>query len=191
MKRLIPIIGLIFATILTGCGVKTPTKTVAGTPWDSRWDNVGSLMGVEPADGWTLSRSEDVLAAEGTFYNVWVKGDSFTYPGADDQTITAYEGQVHLVATQKESSHDARDQASQWDTLITERYPDAVSAEAEYAGQSFGTAVYDFPAGERTLHGASATAVRGNWAIHLDVISAEESAQAVLEAFLIRCHWAE
>lgn len=188
MKKIISLL-LLLCLALTACAPKVPEKTVEGSPWQSQWETVGSLLGVEPMEGWTVSRNEDVLAAEGTFYTVWTKGESFSYINAIGDEVIGYDGQIHLVAMET-TAEEARNNADMWEQLIDDRYDDAVKTTRKYAGQEFTVTVYDFPTGDFTLHGASATAIRGNWAIHADVITKEDNAQAILEDFWNHCHWA-
>lgn len=181
---------LLFCLFLTACGIQPPEKTADGSPWQSDWENVGSLLGVEPMSGWTVQRNEDVLAAEGTFYTVWTKGNSFTYVNAIGDDVTGYDGQIHLVAIET-TPEEAKNNADMWEQLISDRYDGALKTSREYAGQTFLVSVYDFPTGDFTFHGASATAIRGNWAIHADVLTKEDNAQATLNDFWSHCHWAE
>lgn len=181
---------LTLCLLLTGCGIQTPAKTVDGSPWEDSWETVGSLLGVEPMSGWTVQRSEDVLAAEGTFYTVWTKGEGFHYVNAVGDDVTGYDSQIHLVAIET-TAEEAQNNADMWEQLIDDRYDDVQKSSQEYAGQTFLISVYDFPAGDFTLHGASATAIRGNWAIHVDVLTKEDNAQEMLETFWNHCHWAE
>lgn len=181
---------LAICILLTGCGVKTPAKTADGSPWDRNWENVGGLIGVEPMSGWTVSRNGGALASEGTYYVTWAKGDSFSYPNSEGKDITAYDNQVYLLATKLKTEAEAAENAALFEQLTDERYPDSVKASEELAGQTFSVSSYDFPAAQYQLHGASANAVRGSWVIHVDVITRNEDAQAVLEDFWNHCHWA-
>lgn len=190
MKRMTALL-LLLCLLLTACAPKRPEKTADGSPWQDSWETVGTLLGVEPAEDWAVNRSEDVLAAEGTFYVVWTKGEAFTYPNADGDTVTAYDGQIHLVAIESDTEEAAAEHGAVWEQLIRERYPEARTEEKALGGQDFCVSCYDFPAGDSQLHGASATALRGGWALHIDVITREEDPMDALTAFLSRCHWAE
>lgn len=189
MKKVFSLL-LLLCLLLTACGPKVPEKTADGSPWQKNWDNVGSLLGVEPMEGWMVSRNEDALAAEGTFYVTWAKGDSFSYSNAEGKDITAYDNQIYLLVTESETEAEAKENAALFDQLTDERYPDADHTSEELAGQTFTVSSYDFPAAHYQLHGASATAVRGNWAIHVDVITRNADAHTVLEDFWSHCHWA-
>lgn len=180
---------LLLCLLLTACGPKVPEAAADGSVWQESWDTVGSLLGIEPMEGWAVQRNEDVLAAEGTFYTAWTKGDSFRYENAAGDEVVGYDGQIHLVVIEG-SPESTQSNAALWEQLIDERYADAVKSTQEFAGQEFSVAAYDFQAGDVLLHGASATAIRGDWAIHADVITKNEDARAVLEDFWSHCHWA-
>lgn len=186
MKRIVLSLALILCAALSACGIRPPEKASDGTPWNSDWTTMGSIMGVEELEGWTLERSEDVLAAEGMFYNVWTTGETITYTNDKGDEITAHDGEIYLVAAQSDSSEKAAQMAAEWITLTEERYPDREDSTAEYAGQSFAISVYP--------GGASATGIRENCAIRVDVAVREgfdRGPAQVLADFLNHCHYAE
>lgn len=195
MKKTFLLWTLMICLMLSACGAKLPEKTADGAPWDKDWTTIGDFMGVEPSAGWTLQRNEDVLAAEGTFYTSWTQGEAFTYTNEDGDEVTTYDAQIHLVAVELGTSSDAEQTAAQWQELTQERYTNMEETTAEYAGQTFQVSAYLFPAGTGPdSRGASATGIRGNWAIRVDAATLEGfSAEPmdVLEDFLERCHYAE
>lgn len=186
---------LVFCLMLSACGAKLPEKAADGTAWGKDWTTIGSALGVEPMDGWTVQRNEDVLAAEGTFYTSWTRGEALTYTNENGDEITTYDAQIHLVVQQFDAPGDAELTAALWQSLAKERYPDMEETTGEYAGQSFEISVYPFPddSGPASL-GASATGIRGNLAIQVDVVTLEDFSQEpldVLADFLEHCHYAE
>lgn len=186
MKKLTVIFILCLCLALSACGIRPPEKASDGTPWNSDWTTMGSIMGVEKPEGWNLERSEDVLAAEGMFYNVWTMGEAMTYTNENGDEVTAYEAEIHLVAAQSDSPDKAAQMAADWETLTEERYPDRESSTAEYAGQTFTVSAYP--------EGACATGIRNNCAIRVDVIAREgfdKDPAQVLADFLNHCHYAE
>ena len=195
MKKIAIVCTLILCLMLSACGAKLPEKTADGAEWGTDWTTIGSALGVEPMDGWTVQRNEDVLAAEGTFYASWTKGQAISYTNENGDKVTTYDAQIHLVVMELETAADAEKTAAQWQSLVAERYTGLEQSTAQYAGQSFETAVFSFPAGSGPASlGASATGIRGNLAIQVDVVTLEDFSQEPLEVladFLEHCHYAQ
>lgn len=195
MKKTAILCTLMLCLMLSACSSQLPEKTAEGGAWDKDWTTIGSVLGVEPMDGWTVQRNEDVLAAEGTFYASWTKGKAIPYTNKNGDEVTTYDAQIHLVVMELETAADAEETAAQWQSLAEERYPDMEKSTGEYAGQSFEIAVYPFPQGSGPASkGASATGIRGNLAIQVDVVTLEDFSQEplkVLEDFLEHCHYAQ
>lgn len=195
MKKAAILCTLMLCLMLSACANQLPEKTAEGGAWDKDWTTIGSALGVEPMDGWTVQRNEDVLAAEGTFYASWTKGQAISYTNENDDKVTTYDAQIHLVVMELETAADAEKTAAQWQALAEERYPDMEKYNGEYAGQSFEIAVFSFPAGSSPASkGASATGIRGNRAIRVDVITLEDFSQEPMEVladFLEHCHYAQ
>ncbi|MGM9604587.1 MAG: hypothetical protein ACI3XG_05940 [Faecousia sp.] len=195
MKRIAIVCTLFVCLMLSACGNQLPEKTAEGEAWGEDWTTLGSFLGVEPMDGWTVQRNEDVLAAEGTFYASWTQGEATTYSNENGDEITTYDAQIHLVVMELETSADAEETAAQWQLLASERYTDTEESTAQYAGQSFQISAYPFPEGSGPASlGASATGIRGNRAIRVDVVTLEGFSQepwSVLADFLEHCHYAE
>lgn len=185
MKKTALIAVLVLCLVLSACGIQPPQKTAEGTPWDADWTTLGAIMGVDPLEGWTLQRSEDVLAAEGMFYNVWTAGEAVTYTNENGDEVTSYEAEIHLVAAESDSAQAAQQLADDWNALTVERYPDSRSTDEEYAGQAFTVSTHDL--------GASATGTRDRAAIRVDVIvqeGADRDPAGILAEFLNHCHYA-
>lgn len=178
---------LIVCLLLTGCS-KAPTKDIDGTPWSKDWTTVGSLLGVESRNDWTLNRKEDVLAAEGMYYYVWVKGDEITYTNEFDETVTSHEAEIHMLISESPSAEEAQKVSEQWEQLTRERYPEAEESQASFAGQDFSVSTYT----SDPSRGASASALRDKCVIRVDVITMDGSAPEILLADFLNCiHYAK
>lgn len=191
MKKAAIVCILILCLTLSACGAKVPEKTADGEAWGGDWTTIGAFLGVEPMDGWTLQRNEDVLAAEGTFYTSWTRGEAISYTSENGDEVTTYDAQIHLVVMELDTPEDAEQTAAQWQSLARERYPDM----KESTDGSFQITTYSFPAGSGPAsNGASATGIRGSRAIRVDVaVLADfpEEAMDVLTDFLEHCHYAQ
>lgn len=194
MKKTAFVCTLILCLLLSACGTKLPEKTADGAQWGKDWTTIGSALGVEPMDGWTVRRNEDVLAAEGTFYASWTKGEAISYTNENGDEVTTYDAQIHLVVQEFEIPGDAELTAALWQSLAKERYPNMEESNGEYAGQSFQITVYPFPDGSGPVSkGASATGIRDSRAIRVDVVTLESFSQEpldVLTDFLEHCRFA-
>lgn len=181
---------LLLCLTLSACGAEAPEKTAGGEAWGRDWTTIGAFLGVEPMDGWTVQRNEDVLAAEGTFYASWATGEAKSDTGENGGEITTYEAQIHLVVMELDTPEDAAQTAAQWQSLARERYPDL----EESNDGSFQITTYSFPNGSGPdSKGASATGTRGSRAIRVDVVTRESFPQGpldVLTEFLNHCHYA-
>lgn len=183
MKKRLIFIVLALCLVFTGCS-KAPSKAIDGLDWDKDWTTVGSLLGVEPRDGWTLQRSEDVLAAEGMYYYVWAKGEAITYTNEFEETVTSYPEEIHLILLEAPSEEQAASSLASWNELTEERYPDAAKSQATYAGQAFDLSSYDL--------GISASAQRGEYAIRIDIMAQDGAEpEPILADFLNQIHYAK
>lgn len=191
MKKAAIVCILILCLTLSACGAKVPEKTADGEAWGGDWTTIGAFLGVEPMEGWTVQRNEDVLAAEGTFYTSWTRGEAISYTSENGDEVTTYDAQIHLVVMELDTPEDAEQTAAQWQSLARERYPDM----KESTDGSFQITTYSFPAGSGPAsNGASATGIRGSRTIRVDVaVLADfpEEAMDVLTDFLEHCHYAQ
>lgn len=191
MKKAAIVCILILCLTLSACGAKVPEKTADGEAWGGDWTTIGAFLGVEPMEGWTVQRNEDVLAAEGTFYTSWTRGEAISYTNENCDEATTYDAQIHLVVMELDTPEDAEQTAAQWQSLARERY----SNMEESTDGSFQITTYSFPAGSGSAsNGASATGIRGSRAIRVDVaVLADfpEEAMDVLTDFLEHCHYAQ
>lgn len=195
MKKTAIVCILISCLTLSACGAKVPEKTADGAQWDEDWTTIGAFLGVEPMEGWAVQRNEDVLAAEGTFYTSWTKGEAIPYTNENGDEVTTFDAQIHLVVQEFDVPGDAELTAALWQSLAKERYTDMEETTGEYAGQSFEIAAYPFPDGSGPdSRGASATGIRSSRAIRVDVAvlaDSPEEAVDVLTDFLEHFHYAQ
>ncbi|MBQ8238521.1 MAG: hypothetical protein IJZ39_10290 [Oscillospiraceae bacterium] len=187
MKKRTIIICLIFSLLLGGCAPQAMPETAAdGTPWGADWTNLGTVAGVEPLDGWTAQRNEDVLAAEGMYFAAWSCGT----PAENDDGETVYPAQIFLLLQECDSPQAADDCLNAWQALAQENY----IAEAPVPAGSFTLLPYRFPDDSGHFSaGISAFGIHGNYAVNAEISCAEDfplDLQETLTDFLNNIHYA-
>ena len=61
MKKTAIACALMLCLLLSACSANPPEKTADGADWGADWTTVSAFLGVEPMDGWTVQRNEDML----------------------------------------------------------------------------------------------------------------------------------
>ena len=92
------VISLLLAGLLglSGCS-QYPEQAADGTPWDSSWTMLGSVLGAEePGNGFSLLDNYSVLTGEDIYYAAWVAGDSSAYTNEDNEEVEVYDAQLYL-----------------------------------------------------------------------------------------------
>lgn len=169
---------LLLVVCLTGCAPRSP--------WAADWTDLGGQIGVEPQEGWTLQRNEDVLAAEGIYYATWTQGQPEAQTDAEGNTVQVYPAQMHLLLAQPE---DPEKEIENWNALAQERYTLGAAQIVQCGGQSFQTVLYTVPGAK----GVFATARWGDRAIQAELKCREDFPAEPLELlsdFLNHCHYA-
>lgn len=187
MKKKSIVICLILCLLMGGCASQTMPETAAdGTPWGADWTNLGTVAGVEPLDGWTAQRNEDVLAAEGMYFAAWYWGE----PSQNSDGETVYPAQIFLVLQECESSDAAQARLNDWQTLAQENY----IAEDSLTADGFTLLPYRFPDDTGNFaKGICALGIHGNYAINAELSCRDDfplDLQETLTTFLNNIHYA-
>lgn len=191
LKKRIVILCLILSLVLTGCSLpQTPDVAADGTPWGDDWTNVGAVLGVEPLEGWTSQRSEDLLADVGMYFAAWTWGEGET----DSEGSKHYPAQIFLVLSGCADDAAAQAQLSQWQALAAETYRTEAPQTLEHTLGTFTVIPYRTAGEDASFDlGLSALAVIGAFAVNVEISCREDAGldpEAVLTDFLNACHFA-
>ena len=191
MKRAISL-ALLAALLLTGCAAQTgPTNEELG--WDEDWVRVGTLLGVEPMDAFTLSENIDAMGIYGLYYATWVTGEARDYTNADGEESRLYDAQIYVLLQRSKSADEAQTALEDWIGLERENYEAGETLTETFAGQKFDLFSLLRSAEDNPYtRGAAAFAVRDNWAVSVELLcqdSFEGDAQTCLTEFLSGFHY--
>lgn len=195
MKQRRFLAGLLLLLGLTGC-TAAPTQTADGAPWEERWVRVGSLLGVEPPEDFSLDENKDVLAPSGMFYATWVQGEAKDHTNEDGEAALVYDAQIYVLLKHCGSDAEAQTEATSWQTREALSYETGTAESWTCAGQDFTVLPLEQAADDTNPYpsGIAAFAVRGSWAICVELVAAEGDSSAwapSLEAFLTGFHYSE
>lgn len=193
MKRTAAI-ALLAALLLTSCAAQAgPTNQELG--WEDDWTRVGTLLGVEPMDGFALNESMDALGPNGLYYATWTAGEGEAYINADGEDSLLYDAQIYVLLQQLQDGTAARSELESWQERERRSYQSAELEIEAYAGQEFSLLPL-LQGGDSNpySHGTAAFALRENWAICVEFLCRdgyEGDTQALLADFLDGFHYAD
>ena len=192
---IIPIILLFFAAValIIPRFSRIPTQAEDGSAWDSSWEMLGSVMGVEdPGNGFTLLNNDTALAGNDTFYASWVAGESSPYTNAEGKEVDLYPAQIYLLLYGCGDGESAREAKADWMAREEETYRVRDRREASYNGQTFDLLLYDCGSPTNPYsRGVSAFGIFGNYVIIAELTCTEAfpgDEEALLADFLEGCH---
>ena len=191
MKKRLLALGLILALLLGGCAIPEHPDTAAdGTPWGKDWTDVGAVLGIEPQNGWTLQRNEDLLADTGMYFVSWTWGD----PIRTAEGETSYPAQVFLVLSGCETAADAQALTGDWAALVRENYHTGEQKTLELPLGSFTLTPYQFKEDGSFDVGLSCLGVVGKRSVNLEISSLADTGldlEQTITAFLSGFHFAD
>lgn len=190
MKRFLT--ALLAALVLAGCAGPAP-----GLPpgWEEDWVRIAEYIGVEPLEGFTLSESNDALSISGLYYAAWTSGEGRDFVNAEGGEATVYDAQIYVLLEECRSAEAAEEATAAWTARERASYQAGESSTEFFGGQEF--EVLPLAAGREGnpyTHGAAAFAVRGAWAISVELVCADgfpEEPRPILEQFLAGFHYRE
>lgn len=187
MKKRIFCIVLSLCLVLCGCSMpETPDKAADGTPWGDDWTDVGVILGVEPVEGWTEQRSEDLLADVGMYFASWTWGQG----EMDTEGNKSYPAQVFLVL----SGSEPETLVSQWQTIAEQTYVTEPARTLEHRLGTFTLIPYRFAQEDASFDsGLSCLGIVNGYAVNLEfscLDSAQLDPEQIIIAFLDRFHFA-
>lgn len=190
MKRLIAIT-VLSVLLLASCAPSGPTNEELG--WGADWVRVGTLLGVEPLDGFTMRENIDAMGVYGLYYATWTAGEAREYTNADGEKAKIYDAQIYVLLQQNKNADGARSSLEDWISMERETYETGETRTETCAGQIFDLLPL-LQSGEDNpyTHGAAAFAARDNWAISVELLcqdAFEGDPQTCLTEFLSGLHY--
>ncbi len=179
---------------LSGCS-QYPDQAVDGTPWDTNWTMLGSVVGAEePGNGFSLLENYSVLTGEDIYYATWVAGASTEYTNEDGEDVEVYDAQLYVLAMGCADGTHAKESQEEWIGRQQETYTVTETWNEMRNGEEYTLMTYT--CGSETNpydRGISAFAVYGSYAVSVELACRDDFAgqeREILLQFLDGCHYA-
>ena len=189
------VISLLLAGLLglSGCS-QYPEQAADGTPWDSSWTMLGSVLGAEePGNGFSLLDNYSVLTGEDIYYAAWVAGDSSAYTNEDNEEVEVYDAQLYLLAAGCADASYAQQNLDEWISKEQETYTVTETWNETHTGQEYTLLTYECGSDTNPYgRGISAFTVYGTYAISAELACQEDftgQERDILLQFLDGCHY--
>lgn len=189
------VISLLLAGLLglSGCS-QYPEQAADGTPWDSSWTMLGSVLGAEkPGNGFSLLDNYSVLTGEDIYYAAWVAGDSSAYTNEDNEEVEVYDAQLYLLAAGCADASYAQQNLDEWISKEQETYTVTETWNETHNGQEYTLLTYECGSDTNPYScGISAFTVYGTYAISAKLACQEDftgQERDILLQFLDGCHY--
>ncbi len=189
------VISLLLAGLLglSGCS-QYPEQAADGTPWDSNWTMLGSVLGAEePGNGFSLLDNYSVLTGEDIYYAAWVAGDSSAYTNEDNEEVEVYDAQLYLLAAGCADASFAQQNLDEWISKEQETYTVTETWNETHNGQEYTLLAYECGSNTNPYsRGISAFTVYGTYAISAELACQEDftgQERDILLQFLDGCHY--
>lgn len=191
MKRRIVSLLLITALLLSGCGDRQELPP----DWEESWTVVCPQLAVEPLEGFTLHESNDALYLSGIYYATWITGDARPHTNEEGEEAEIFDGQIYVIMQEYRHADAAQSGIAQWTAREKQTYETGAEASVTCSGQVF-TLIPLLKGSEANpySHGVAAFAVRGNWAVCVEFLGAQDyeaDMTQILELFLSGFHFSE
>ena len=171
------VISLLLAGLLglSGCS-QYPEQAADGTPWDSNWTMLGSVLGAEePGNGFSLLDNYSVLTGEDIYYAAWVAGDSSAYTNEDNEEVEVYDAQLYLLAAGCADASFAQQNLDEWISKEQETYTVTETWNETRNGQEYTLLAYECGSNTNPYsRGISAFTVYGTYAISAELACQED-----------------
>ena len=189
------VISLLLAGLLglSGCS-QYPEQATDGTPWDSSWTMLGSVLGAEEqGNGFSLLDNYSVLTGEDIYYAAWVAGDSSAYTNEDNEEVEVYDAQLYLLAAGCADASFAQQNLDEWISKEQETYTVTETWNETRNGQEYTLLAYECGSNTNPYsRGISAFTVYGTYAISAELACQEDftgQERDILLQFLDGCHY--
>lgn len=188
-KLLFPIFPILF---LIGCA-STPQETADGQKWSDDWMKIGTTVGVDAPEQFSLLDNKETLAADGLYYATWVDGNSMPYENSEGDTIDLYDAQLYLLTNEAISEENANTSRDTWLSAAKTNYEVITEDTITLNGQSYTLITYNCTNEDNPYdHGVSAFGVCGTTAVCAELTCLEnytEDLETLLTEFLNNCHF--
>ena len=189
------VISLLLAGLLglSGCS-QYPEQAADGTPWDSSWTMLGSVLGAEePGNRFSLLDNYSVLTGEDIYYAAWVAGDFSAYTNEDNEEVEVYDAQLYLLAAGCADASYAQQNLDEWISKEQETYTVTETWNETRNGQEYTLLAYECGSNTNPYsRGISAFTVYGTYAISAELACQEDftgQERDILLQFLDGCHY--
>lgn len=177
---------------LDGCS-SAPAETLDGQKWDEDWTQIGTLLGVEPMEPFTLLDNKDILAADGLYYAAWTAGSPVPYENSDGDMTDLYDAQLYLLFNETADESSAEKKYQTWLASAKDNYEVHQEDTITCNGQSYTRITYDCVSENNPYdRGVSVFGICGANVICAELTCVEDySADLVqlLTGFLEGCHY--
>lgn len=178
---------------LGGCS-QYPDQATDGTPWDSNWTMLGSVLGAEePGNGFSLLDNYSVLTGEDIYYATWTAGDATDYVNEDDDEVKVYDAQLYLLVVGCADESHARQNQEEWIARQQETYTVTETWSETRNGQEYTLLAYECGSDTNPYsRGVSAFTVYGTYAVSAELTCQQEftgEEREILLQFLDGCHY--
>ena len=181
---------LLVALLLAGCA---PQTAKLPDDWDANWTCLGSFLGIEPMDGFSVNENKDALAVSGIYYATWTTGAGRDFTNDEGENALVYDAQIYVLLQQCATEAAAKTQIGAWIAKEGQAYRVGEESSLVCGDQSFRVLpLLESREGNPYGKGIAAFAHRGNMAICVEFLCADTySADVlqVLETFLSGFHY--
>lgn len=179
------------ALLLTGCGAQQELPS----DWEESWTVVCPMLAVEPLEGFSLHESNDALYLNGIYYATWAAGEPRLHTNEEGEEAEVFDAQIYVIVQEYRSADSATDGIAQWIAREKQTFDAGEETQVTRAGQAY--TILPLLRGSESSpysHGAAAFAVRGSWAVCVELLGAdnyEADVTQILETFLNGFHFGE
>ena len=170
-----------------------PERAADGAAWDESWTMIGGALGAEEPDGFALLDNNAILTAEDTYLATWASGEPSPYVNADGKDANLYDAELFILLVGCKDSQNAEIALGEWIAREEQTYDILETRTESHNGQDYTVMVYEVSSETNPYaRGATAFAIRGNYALTAEVTCLEDyagDAAATLGAFLDGCHY--
>lgn len=179
-------------TLLTGCS-SVPQTTRDGQKWHDEWTRVGTNIGIDVPEQFTLLDNKDALAADGLYYATWGTGNSISYENSEGNTTELYDAQLYFLTSEAVSEEDAQKNYTNWLTAAKKNYNVYEENTITCNGQVYTLIIYNYTAEDTPYsHGVSAFGYCDTNAVCAEFACMEnytDDSETLLMEFLEGCHY--